>query len=634
VQTWHHHITTSARQGGSTIPGGYLGKLLWVDLTRGRISDEPLDERLARKFIGGYGMGVRTLFSRQPAGVDPLGPDNTLGFLTGPLTGTWAISGTRFTVVAKSPLTGTWGDANSGGHFAAYLKFAGYDGVFFTGASETPVSLFVDDGKAELRAAADLWGKDTYETDDRLKLELGRDVAIACIGPAGEKRSLISSIVHNKGSVAARSGLGAVMGAKRLKAIAVRGKRRVPTANPERVQALRQKYLPDLSGEVALMKRYGTTFVTVPSAQSGDSPIKNWGGDPADFPDPLPIGGDALLPRQLKNTGCYRCPIGCEAIMKEGTGEYHYDAGSFRPEYETVAMLGTDCLNNNPESILKMNDVCNRYGIDTISTGAVLAFATECYENGLIGKADTDGVEMTWGNHRSLVAMTEKIARREGFGDVLADGVRVAAARIGHGAERYAIHIHGQEVPAHSPLASINMAITYLANATPARHTQGSEEHHPEGLLPEFNRRSQEGRAAVHASGSNFQHSLAACGMCLFVYMHLPHVEVMTEFMQAVTGWDITTEELLTIGERIANLRQAFNIREGLNPVQFNIPGRVYGQPPHQVGPLAGVTVDAERLVRQYLKEMDWDLETARPSKAKLLALGLDDVARELWPGQ
>ena len=616
------------------MPGGYLGRLLWVDLTRGRLSDETLDEGLARKFIGGYGIGVRTLFSRQPAGVDPLGRDNILGFLTGPLTGTPAISGTRFTVVAKSPLTGTWGDANSGGHFAAYLKFAGYDGVFFAGASETPVCLFIDDGRAELRAAADLWGKGTYETDDRLKREFGNDVAIACVGPAGEKRSLISSIVHNKGSVAARSGLGAVMGSKQLKAVAVRGKQKVPIADPERVQALRKKYIPDLSGEVALMKRYGTTFVTVPSAQSGDSPIKNWGGDPADFPDPLAIGGDALLPFQLKNAGCYRCPIGCEAVMKEGTGEYRYDAGSFRPEYETVAMLGTDCLNNNLESILKMNDVCNRYGIDTISNGAVLAFATECYENGLIGKADTDGIEMTWGNHRSLVAMTEKIARREGFGNVLADGVKVAAAKIGRGAERYAIHIQGQEVPAHSPLASINLATTYLANATPARHTQGSEEHHPEGLLPEFNRRSREGRAAAHARGSNYQHSLAVCGMCLFVYMHLPHVEVMTEFMRAVTGWDITTEELLTIGERVANLRQAFNIREGLNPMQFNIPGRVYGRPPHQAGPLAGVTVDAERLVREYLKEMEWDPETARPSKTKLLALGLDDVARELWPAQ
>jgi len=612
--------------------GGYLGKLLWVDLTRGRIRVEALDEDLARKVIGGYGIGVRTLFGRQAAGVDPLGPQNTLGFLTGPLTGTGAISGTRFTVVAKSPLTGCWGDANSGGCFGAYLKFAGYDGVFVAGAAEKPAYLFINDGRAELRDAAELWGKDTYETDDQLKSRLGNDTAIACVGPAGEQRSLIAGIVHGKGSVAARAGLGAVMGAKKLKAIAVKGRQKVPVADAARVQTLRRKYLPELSGRVALIKRYGTTFVTVPSAQSGDSPIKNWGGDPTDFPDPSPIGGDPLLARQLRNTGCYRCPVGCEAIMKEGAGEYRYAAGSFRPEYETVAMLGTNCLNNNVESILNMNDLCNRYGIDTISTGAVLAFATECYENGLIGKADTEGIELTWGNHRSLVAMAEKIARREGFGGVLADGVRAAAARIGRGAEQYAIHIHGQEVPAHTPLASINVATTYLTNATPARHTQGSEEHHPEGLLPEFNRRSREGRAPLHARGSNFQHALMACGMCLFVYMNLPHVEVMTEFMRAVTGWDITTEELLVTGERIANLRQAFNIREGVDPMQFNVPGRVFGRPPHRAGPLAGVTVDAERLVREYLKEMDWDPETARPSQAKLVSLGLADVARELWP--
>ncbi len=612
--------------------GGYLGKVLWVDLSRNKIEIETLNEGLKRQFIGGYGIGSRIIFNRQRAGVDSLGPDNILSILTGPLTGTQAISGTRFTVAGKSPLTGCWGDANSGGYFGAYIKFSGFDAIFFTGLSEKPVYLFVNDGKAEIRDAGQLWGKDTYVTEDMLKQELGKDLAIACIGPSAEKLSLISGIVHNKGSVAARSGLGAVMGAKKVKAVVVRGEAKVPVADEKLVNSLRKKYLAAMGRQLGMMRKYGTTFVTVNSILTGDSPIKNWGGDPSpDFPEAKLLEGDAFVERQLKSTGCYRCPVGCEALLKAGAGEYKYEAGTFRPEYETIAMLGSNCLNSNVESIIMANDICNRYGIDTISTGAVLAFTIECFENGLITKKDTGGIEMTWGNHRSLVAMTEKIARREGFGDILADGVKVAAQQIGHGADKYAIHIQGQEVPAHNPLASINVTTTYITNATPARHTQGSEEHHSEGLLPRFDRKIITGRAPLHARGSNFQHSLMSCGMCLFVNMTLPHVDVMAEFISAVTGWDITTDELVLTGERIANVRQAFNIREGLNPRQFAIPGRILGIPPHKTGPLAGKTVDAETMVREYLTLMDWDLKTAKPSKAKLISLGLDDIAKEIW---
>ncbi len=613
--------------------GGYAGRVLWVDLTRKVIHDEPVEEDLQRQFIGGYGIGARLLFSRQRSGVDPLGPENTLGFLTGPLTGTAAISGTRFTVVGKSPLTGCWGDANCGGSFGAFLKFAGFDAIFFTGVAPQPVYLFVHNGTAELRDAAHLWGRDTYATDDLLKAELGKNVAAACIGPAGEKLSLVSGIVHNKGSVAGRSGFGALMGSKKLKAVVVDGSARVPVADADRLLRLRRKYLRLMGRQLAMMRKYGTTFVTVNSILTGDSPIKNWSGDPLfDFKDAKSLEGDAFVARQMKNTGCYKCPVGCEALMQAGHGAYRYDAGSFRPEYETIVMLGSNCMVSDVEAIIKANDLCNRYGIDTISTGAIISFAMECYENGLITSKDTGGIEMTWGNHQALVAMVEKLARREGFGDILADGVRVAAAKIGRGAEKYAIHIQGQEVPGHNPLASINVTTTYITNATPARHTQGSEEHHSEGLLPRFDRKVTTGRAPLHVRGSNFQHSLMACGMCLFVNMTLPHVDAMAEFLSAVTGWDITTEELVRTGERIANLRQAFNIREGLHPRQFKIPGRILGIPPHTRGPLAGKTLDAETMVREYLTLMDWDPETAKPGRQKLISLGLTDIAETLWP--
>lgn len=616
---------------------GYIGKMLLVDLSKNGLRDEVLDEKLSRQFIGGYGIGARILFSRQKAGVDPLGPGNIFGILTGPFTGTPALSGTRYTVVGKSPLTGGWGDANSGGYFGAHLKFAGYDAVFFTGISAKPVYLFINNGKAELRDAAHLWGKDTRQTEAILKAELGKDVEVACIGQSGENLSLISAVMSNKGRTAARSGLGAVMGSKKLKAVAVKGKKKVPLADEERTRELRRKYLGELGGHIAWLKSIGTPFLTVLGVQSGDSPVKNWGGVGAtDFPDAEPIGAEALNERRAKRYACYLCPIGCGGYMKAGTGEYKYEAGSRRPEYETIAMFGTNCLNNNIESIIKVNDICDRYGIDTISAGATIAMAIECFENGLITRADTDGIEMTWGNHRAIVAMTEKLAKREGFGAVLADGAKVAAEKIGKGADQYAMHIQGQELPAHDPKHAFHYATTYRLDPTPARHFQGSElsdaPAHPPGLLPKFDLNSFSGRGEVHRIGSNFHHAVVCSGMCLFVYWAFPNIDPIAEFMSAVTGWNITNDELLETGERISNLRQAFNVREGLNPLQFKVPDRLLGRPPQKEGPLAGVTVDEDTLDREYLAAMDWDLKTAKPSKKKLQELGLEDVAKELWP--
>jgi aldehyde:ferredoxin oxidoreductase len=609
---------------------GYMGKILNVNLTRREVKDEALDDKLCRDFIGGYGIGARLLFGRMKAKTDPLGPESILGFMTGPLTGTDAISGTRYTVVGKSPLTGGWGDANCGGSFAAYLKFSGYDGIFFTGIAEKPVYLFIDNGRAELRDAGHLRGKDTYETDDLLKAELGKDTAIACIGQAGEKLSLVSCIMHNKGSAAGRSGLGAVMGSKRLKAVSVRGKMKVPVADEPRLKELRAKYLKQLGGPDWL-GRYGTSHVLQESVESGDSPVKNYTGTAVnDFPDARPIGWEKVEERRLKKAACYRCPVGCEAIMKGGKGEYKWAEGTYRPEYETIAMFGSNCLVDNIDAIFMANDICNRYGIDTISAGAVIAFTMECYEKGLITKKGTGGIEMNWGNHKAMVAMMEKMAKREGFGDIIADGVKKAAERIGGEAAKSAIHIQGQEVPGHNPIGSYHWPATYIASTTPARHTQGSEGFSQE-LMPKFDKSSFSGRGPAHKIGVCSQNALMCCGMCLFVEGALPSKHVMAEFLRAVTGRDITTDELLKAGERIENVRQAFNIREGLNLLKFNVPGRILGRPPHKVGPLAGVTIDDKTLVNEYLKEMDWDLKTAIPSQKKLKELGLGDIARALY---
>ncbi|MGD0663461.1 MAG: aldehyde ferredoxin oxidoreductase family protein [Syntrophorhabdales bacterium] len=612
---------------------GYMGRMLWVDLSRKELKEEALDEKLCREYVGGYGLGAKILFDRQPAGIDPLGPDAILGFLTGCASGTAAVGASRYVVVGKSPLTGGWGDANSGGDFGPSLKHAGYDAVFFTGISDKPVYLSIDSGKAELKDASDLWGKDTFETEDIFKERLGKDAEVACIGQAGEKMALIAAVMNNKGRAAARSGLGAVMGSKRLKAIVVKGNVPVPQADEEKVKELRKKYLGELGGHADMMRNIGTPAIFTILAEAGDTPTKNWSGTSTiDFPQFRDIGAGPVIERQSKKYACYRCPIGCGGHMKEGTGEYKYPAGSHKPEYETLGMFGASCLNNNVDSIIMANDICNRYGVDTISAGACIAFAIECYESGIITKDDTDGIEMTWGNHRSIVAMTEKMVRKEGFGSILADGVKVAAEKIGKGADQYAMHIGGQEAAAHDPKFGMQWGISYALDATPARHTQGGEGPHCPGVMPEYDQKAAKGRGVPHKIGSNYTHVYNAAGLCMFVVGAYPDASALLHFLNAITGWNMDMAELQKTGERIANIRMAFNVREGLNPVEYKVPGRISGNPPPEKGPLAGVTVDRETLYREFLTAMDWDLKTAKPSKNKLLELGMEGVAKVLWP--
>jgi aldehyde:ferredoxin oxidoreductase len=356
--------------------------------------------------------------------------------------------------------------------------------------------------------------------------------------------------------------------------------------------------------------------------------VKNWGGvGIADFPNARALGIEELSPLVAKRYGCWHCPIACGGIMKESTGEYDYGKDSHRPEYETLCMFGSNCLNTNLQSIIKSNDVCNRYGVDTISAGAAICFAIECYENGIINKSDTDGLELTWGNYRSIVTMTEKLCKREGFGGILADGVRKAAEKIGKGAEQYAIHIGGEELPAHDPKRGPHYLTTYKLDATPGRHTQGNEGLNPPGLLPAYNPKSYAGRAEAHRVGSNMLHIVNCIGMCEFMYWSLPNPNVVTDFVNAITGWDVTLEELIKTGERIGTIRHAFNIREGLNPIQMKVPDRVLGKPPQDKGPLAGVTIDEHTMVEEYARAMDWDPVTAKPSSKRLKELGLGDIA-------
>jgi len=619
--------------------GGYIGKFLNVDLSDGRISEEIPDDRLYADFIGGYGIGARIVYSRQEAKIDPLGPDNILGFITGPLTGTPALTGTRFTLVGKSPLTGTWGDANSGGRFGTVLKSAGYDAIFFSGISDKPVYLFISDGKVELRDASRLWGKGSTETEGLLRAELGKGASIACIGQGGENLSLISGVVNDEGRLAARSGLGAVMGSKKLKAVAVVGRGKIPVKDADRANQLRRKYWGKLKGSTipGVLSKYGTCGFTPGAIKKGDAAVKNWAGvSEVDYPDLDLLTGDKITHYQVRKHGCLRCPIYCGGIVKIDSGDYQTGECG-KPEYETLAVFGPMCLNEDVESIIKINAMCNDYGLDTLSVGGTLAFAMECYKNRLITKNDLGGIELTWGNPDAMIAILEMMAKREGFGAILADGSRVAAEKIGKGAEEYAMQVQGQELPMHGMRNAPGYATSYSMDATPGRHTQGGFAYverftgHMTGLdFPEHDRYDYGGKGEWSAKVHNIFHILNSAGICMLGYLTIDFKSI-PEFMNAVVGWEYTLDDLFRIGERIGNLRQAFNIREGLNPREFKLPDRAIGKPPLERGPVAGVTVDVETQVREYLEAMDWDVNTAKPSKRKLLELGLDDVANDLY---
>jgi len=608
----------------------FNGKILNVDLTAGEIEPEALSPDFYRRHFGGYGAGARLLFDRIPTGAAPLGPNNVLGFMPGLLTGT-PFFGSRYQVVAKSPKTGGWGDANSGGNFGPWLKNAGWDGILFKGLSDRPAYLLIEDDHAELRDASDLWGLDAIATEAALKERLGKKTSIACIGPAGEKLSYLAGVCNERGRLAARSGLGAVMGSKKLKAVAVLSSRAGILARDRDVQAKVRAALDSLHKPlVDFFHNFGTPGITAGSAMYGDAPIKNWGGvGTTDFPQAGDLSGPAYAAKMDKSYACWHCPIACGAKSKESDNpKYPFPRHTHRAEYETMTSFGGLVLNADLDSLTYANHLCNSYGLDTIAAGAVISFAVECFENGLITKEDTDGIDLRWGNAGAIIAMLDKIGKREGFGDVLADGIRKAAARLGPATEPFAMEIGGEELPMHDPKLHPDYFTTYKLDPTPARHTQFDSGARPGWGLPAAtaDRTQMAGRGPFHKGAAEYMHVVNSAGLCSFVTMCGANDQIH-EWVNAVTGWDMTIEELRLVGERIANLRMAFEVREGNNPAKRKVPARLLGDPPPAQGPHAGFKLDADALQRDFLDACGWDQETCRPSRAKLLELGLADVA-------
>lgn len=622
---------------GADDMGGNWNRILFVDLGSGDIGVECPGDLLYRRYLGGNGLGARVIYSRQAPGVEPLSAENILGFTTGTPVGAPVVGACRFIVCGKSPLTGTWGDANCGGYFGPALKQAGVDAVFFTGAAPRPVVLHVEDGRAEVREASHLWGRGTYETERALKAEYGEEAAVVSIGPAGEKLSRIAGVIHDRGRAAARSGLGAVMGAKRLKAIVACGTLSVPVADEARLRSIRNRCLAELKEDASIpaFRMYGTISHVASSAFSGDSPVKNWAGVAAEqFPTTNAISDDRVLKYEIKSYGCYRCPIACGGIYRVEDGPYAVEATQ-KPEYETCGMFGNSLLNDNIESIIRANYLCNDYGLDTISTGSTIAFATECFESGLLTKDDTGGLELGWGRHEAIVRLTEMIGRREGIGELLGEGSLRAALQIGGPATEFAIHAGGQEIAAHDPRFAPTFAVNSVADATPGRHTQMGLALVELGArlkgidVPSLDKHRIEGKGELNARLLDVMQAVYSAGVCAFIYQKLP-VTVWPEVLQAVTGWQYTWDELLRTGARVAAIRQAFNVREGISVASVPISDRAIGRPPMRSGPLKGVSIDVETQRRELYKARGWHEETGVPLRETLLRLELDDVAGDL----
>jgi aldehyde:ferredoxin oxidoreductase len=610
----------------------FNGKILNVNLSSSEITPEELPEQMYRDFLGGYGIGVRLLFDRIPKGADPLGPDNVLGLISGLMTGT-PIFGNRFQAVCKSPATGGWGDANCGGDFGPYLKFAGWDGILLYGQADKPVYIFIDDDKVSIEDASAYWGTDAITVEKQLKEKHGKKASVAVIGQSGENLSFMAGICNDHGRLAARSGVGAVMGSKNLKAVVVKSTRQMIRQHDKEARQVMRSSMDDFVAPVRdFFRSVGTTGITAKSAHSGDAPIQNWGGVGVEvFQDVAGLKGKVVNEKMEKHYACWHCPLACGAESVESTNsKYPYPRHTHRPEYETMGSFGTMNLVNDLDALIYANHLSNEYGIDTISAGATISFAIECYENGILTKEDTDGLELRWGNDQAVIELLKMIGERRGIGDILADGVKVAAEKIGKGSEQYAIHIGGEELPMHDPKLQPEYFTAYKLDPTPGRHTQYEGAKNLGVKYPRAPKESQDytNRGEHHKGAAEYMHVINSAGMCMFIMSAAP-TDRFAEWVNQVTGWGVTPEELQKTGERIGNLRMAFEVREGNNPAKREVPARMIGtgDAVQTTGPLEGVTVDADTMQNDFLAACGWDPETTIPSRAKLEELGLKDVA-------
>lgn len=618
----------------------YMGKILRVDLSRGEIGQEAIHEDWAKNFLGGSGLATRYLYDEVPKGADPLGPDNRLIFMTGLLTGTSSASAGRYSVVAKSPLTGIWGQANSGGKFGPALKRSGFDGIIFEGVSPEPVYLKIDSGRAELIPAEGLWGKSVSETEDELLSGMKKSFCVASIGPAGENLVRYAAIMNNKHRAAGRCGLGAVMGSKKLKAILCGGNETIHLADPKGFVDVARKQIEFLNDSLLKVgfDAFGTNMVSDLVNVRGGYPTTNWQKGVYDQIDE--VNAEALIDKVfVDGVSCFACPVTCGRGSEIREGKWQGNKGE-GPEYETANMFGANCGVSDMNAITMANYLCNDYGLDTITAGSTIAFAMECYSKGILTPAQTGGLEINFGDSDLIVDLVKKIATRQGVGDLLAEGTRVMAEKLGQGSSDFAMNVKGLELPAYDPRAAKITGLGYVTANRGGDHITGYIQlptfvDMPMLIIDEsqvkdpFVADPQEAKVLVDLE--NALTIFDAIGACKFMGILLT-AEDFSALISHATGWDFGVPDFRRAGERIYNLMRAYCAREGITREDDRLPARLMFEPIPE-GPAKGMFVEEEKLEKMkdaYYEFRGWDIATGIPSAGKLEELNLADLIPDL----
>ncbi|MEE8355812.1 MAG: aldehyde ferredoxin oxidoreductase family protein [Anaerolineales bacterium] len=632
---------------------GYHGKILHIDLTNGKFHVEEPDEAFYRKYLGGSALAMHYLLKDMPAKADPLGPDNILVIALSVVTGAGISGQSRMTAAAKSPLTGTIGDSQGGGFFPAELKFAGFDALVIKGKSPKPAYIWIKDGAYELRDASHLWGLITGEAEQTIRKELDDGkIEVLQIGPAGELGVRFAGIFSNSNRAAGRTGMGAVMGSKNLKAVAVRGKNRPSIADKVRLTTLAKWGVVNLEdSDIAGLAKYGTNETTGANQVSGTLPTYNYnsgvfdGWEKIDGPtmyDSLLRGAAEGKQDRVGRDTCYACTVRCKRVVEIKEGPYQVDPNYGGPEYETTSTFGNYCAIDDLAAICKANEICNKYGMDTISCGATISWAFEAFNEGKLTLDDTDGLDLSWGNADSMVKLTEKIAKREGFGDLLAEGSERAAKKIGRGTDSYLITFKGQEAPAHMPRVKRSLAVIYAANPFGADHQ--SHEHDPvieddfeyyteQLAVMGFNKGVETRSLGAEkmrftVASQRLYAAMDSLTICQFVFgpaWQLFGPDDIVELVQSVTGWeDFSYAEIEKVGERRINMMRVFNAREGFDRKDDLVPEKLFQ--PLKGGASDGWKLDRaefESALEKYYELSGWDVDSGLPTQEKLEELDL-----------
>ncbi len=626
------------------MPYGYTGKILRVDLSTGRIEVEEPSDLFYRTYVGGRNFIVYHLLRQVPPTADPLGPENKLIFATGVLTGVPVGCTGRNSVGAKSPLTGAYGEAEAGGFFGAELKFAGFDAIIVQGQAAQPVYLWIHDGEAEIRAARHLWGQDIAIGQALLRAELGdRLIRTAQIGPAGENLVRYATIANDVIHIYGRCGLGAVMGAKKLRAIAVRGHTKLPVADPEAVRSFGRRFAETWRQRAGELYDVGTLGSLSALNAVGGLPTCNF--QAGSLANTERISGERLRDTILVDReGCFACGIKCKRVVETRVGEHGYavDRAYGGPEYETVAALGSNCGVADLVAIAKANELCNRYGLDTISAGTTIAWAMECFERGILEPTDVEGLELRFGNGAAVVELIEKIAHRQGIGDLLAEGVWRAARQVGQGSEQFAMHVKGLELPLHEPRIKHGLGLGYAVSPTGADHVHNiHDDLYTSAESPFFDRIRALGilepLPATDLSPAKvrlFAYDVLWWSLfnCLELCANGPYVldlNLVNDLVRATTGWNTSLWELTKVAERSVTLPQLFNVRAGFTPADDRLPERFF-QPLRSSSTGRPVDRDQFEAARRLYYEMrGWDTRTGAPTRANMVELALDEFLPE-----